>query len=568
MKKLAIILTITAAAISLGAAACSKPAAPPATKISFEDATKISGVNFTHVPTRTDQKLMPEVMGSGVAIADVNRDGAPDIILVNSGAVGSATRAENARTRLYINDGKGNFTDRTDEWNLTSVGYGMGVAVGDFDNDGWPDVFLTSYDGNNRLLRNTGTRFEDVTERSGIRSDGKWATSAGFIDVDNDGRLDLYIARYIDYTRENVQPTFHNRLLVYSTPILYKAVPDQLWHNDGNGKFTEIGASAGITASPKKGLALAIGDINKDGNTDIYVANDSGPNQLWINDGHGKFKDVAQLAGCAYNEVGREQANMGADFSDIDGDGLLDIADTTFQTEATAVYRQREPMLFEDVTDRVGVGATSRARLKFGIDFFDADNDGDEDLMVANGHIEDNIAQNSESTTFAQQNSLYENLGGTFRDISDSAGNALLDKQVSRGLATADLNGDGLLDFVVNNNGGTAQIGFNTSTDVGNFMILWLEGEKSNRSAIGTRVVATIGDGKIERQVMGVQSYLSVSDFRVHLGLGKADKIDDLTIYWPGGSPQSIKGLAGGKFYYIRQGRDAVTFIPGEKQIL
>jgi enediyne biosynthesis protein E4 len=568
MKKLAIILTITAAAISLGAAACSKPAAPPATKISFEDATKISGVNFTHVPTRTNQKLMPEVMGSGVAIADVNRDGAPDIILVNSGAVGSATRAENARTRLYINDGKGNFTDRTDEWNLTSVGYGMGVAVGDFDNDGWPDVFLTSYDGNNRLLRNTGTRFEDVTERSGIRSDGKWATSAGFIDVDNDGRLDLYIARYIDYTRENVQPTFHNRLLVYSTPILYKAVPDQLWHNDGNGKFTEIGASAGITASPKKGLALAIGDINKDGNTDIYVANDSGPNQLWINDGHGKFKDVAQLAGCAYNEVGREQANMGADFSDIDGDGLLDIADTTFQTEATAVYRQREPMLFEDVTDRVGVGATSRARLKFGIDFFDADNDGDEDLMVANGHIEDNIAQNSESTTFAQQNSLYENLGGTFRDISDSAGNALLDKQVSRGLATADLNGDGLLDFVVNNNGGTAQIGFNTSTDVGNFTILWLEGEKSNRSAIGTRVVATIGDGKIERQVMGVQSYLSVSDFRVHLGLGKADKIDDLTIYWPGGSPQSIKGLAGGKFYYIRQGRDAVTFIPGEKQIL
>jgi hypothetical protein len=416
-------------------------------------------------------------------------------------------------------------------------------------------------------LKNTGANFDDITERSGIASEKKWATSAGFLDLDNDGDLDLFVARYVDFPTENTPKAYHNRLLVYPTPVLFSAVTDQLWLNDGTGRFTNVSEKVGIAGKARKGLAMAIGDIDADGDQDIYVANDTTPNQLWINDGKGKLKDMAQLAGCAYSEVGKEQANMGADFSDFDGNGLLDIADTTFQTEATAIYSQREPMLFEDVTDAVGVGASSRARLKFGIDFFDADNDGDEDLMVATGHIEDNIEQNSDSVTFAQQNSLYENLGGKFVDISNIAGNALLDKQVSRGLATGDLNGDGALDFVITNNGGPAQIGFNTSADQGKSVILWLDGDKANRSAIGARVVARVGDKKIERQIMGSQSYLSVSDFRVHFGLGPAEKIDELTIFWPGGAQQIIKDLAGGKFYYVRQGKDPIPFIPGEKQI-
>lgn len=537
------------------------------TSISFADGTSGSGISFTHMPNRSEAKLMPEIMGSGVAIADVNRDGAPDIILVNSGSIADPKRSENARTRLYINDGQGKFTDRTAEWSLESSGYGMGVAVGDYDNDGWPDIFLTSFDGNNRLLKNNGERFEDVTAKTGLRSDGAWATSAGFLDIDNDGDLDLYIVRYVDYSPEKRQQTYHNKLLVYSTPIVYKAVSDQLWRNDG-GNFVEISGTAGISSTPQKGLALAIGDIDKDGDTDIYVANDSTANQLWINDGTGKFKDIAQLSGAAYSETGNEQANMGADFSDFDGNGLLDIADTTFQNEATAIYSQHEPLLFEDVTDRVGIGASSRARLKFGIDFFDADNDGDEDLIVANGHIEDNIEQNSVSVTFAQPNSLYENLGnGKFIDISDIAGAALQDKQVSRGIATGDLNGDGLLDLVTNNNGGTAQIAINTGGAKAGFITLWLEGGKANRSAIGTRVVAKIGDRTVERQVMGAQSYLSVSDLRLNFGLGTSTSIDELTIYWPGGSEQKFTGLAGNKFYYVRQDREPVVFVPGEKKI-
>lgn len=542
---------------------------PGGSTVRFNDASASSGLSFNHIPTRTENKWLPEIMGSGVGIADLNRDGAPDVVLVNGGALNSVGRPAGAENKLFINDGKGNFTDKTLEWRLPSNGYGMGVAVGDFNNDGWTDIFLTSYDGNNRLLENTGTGFNDVTpERSGIKPDGKWATSAGFFDLENDGDLDLYVVRYVTFTTASDQKAFRNRLPIYPTPILYEAVADQLWRNDGGGKFSDVSESAGLTAAPRKGLALAIGDVDLDGDQDVYVANDTQANQLWINDGKGKLRDVAQLSGAAYSEVGRSQGNMGVDFSDFDGNGLLDIADTTFQDEATAMYSQREPMLFEDVTDAVGIGASSRARLKFGIDFFDVDNDSDEDLMVANGHIEDNIHQNSDSVTFEQQNSLYENTGGKFVDISNSSGDALLNKQVSRGLATADLNGDGALDFIVTNNGGTAQLGYNATADRGKFVILWLDGDKANRNAIGARVVARIGDKKIERQVMGSQSYLSVSDFRLHFGLASADKIDELTIYWPGGATQTIKDVAAGKFYYIRQGSEPVSFIPGEKQIL
>jgi len=571
MKRIIILTAILAA----GFAGCSEPpktpnskeARTPETKIRFADATAASGVNFQHIPTLTPDKLLPEVMGSGVVIADFNRDGAPDMVLINSGAVGSAERAAEARNRIYMNDGRGKFTDKTDEWKLPSVGYGMGAAIGDFDNDGWTDLFITNYEGNNRLIRNNaGQNFEDITEKSTIKSLGKWASSAGFGDFDNDGDLDLFIVNYV-YFDKNSPKNFRNRIPIYSAPIVFDATPDELWRNDGNGKFTEVSAKVGITDKNGKGLALAIGDIDQDGDADVYVANDTNPSALWLNDGKGNFKDVAPLAGCAYSEGGKEQGSMGADFSDTDDNNLLDITVTNFQEETTSIYSQTQPMLFLEISDAVGIGATSRERLKFGVDFFDADNDGDEDLLVANGHIQDNVEQNSDSITFAQQNSLYENTGGgKFSDISNFSGAALLDVQVSRGLATADFDADGDLDFVISNNGGKAQIGFNETAPKGNFALLWLEGAK-NKSAIGTRIVAKIGNKTIQRQVMGAQSYLSVSDLRVHFGLGEAQAIDELTIYWAGGNRQTINNLGAGKFYFIRENQEPIAFIPGEKQI-
>lgn len=537
------------------------PADNPGTKsskIKFTDGTESSGIQFVHVPTRTKDKLLPEIMGGGVAVADFNRDGAPDILLVNSGALGKSERPGNSLNFLFMNSGQGKFVNETDKWNLTSTGYGQGVAVGDVDNDGYPDVFLTNYEGDNRLLRNTGDRFEDVTEKAGLRSESKWATSAGFLDYDNDGDLDLFVVRYVDFEIENPHRVFRNRMQIYSTPIYFNPEPDQLLENDGSGNFTDVTEKAGITKSGN-GLALALGDLDEDGDIDVYVANDSDENHLWINNGSGRFEEIAVTAGTAYSEFGKEEGSMGADFSDTDGNGFLDIVVSNFQDEPTALYAQQEKLLFQNVSNQVGIGQSSLARLSFGIEFFDADNDGDEDLIVANGHIEDNVELNSDSVTFPQQNSLYENTGeGKFVDISTISGNALEDKQVSRGLAIADLDSDGDLDFVVVNNGGKAQVALNETADRGNFAGLWLEGKGSSRTAIGTRLVARIGDRTIRRQVMGAQSYLSISEFRVLFGLGSAEKIDSLDIFWPGAEKQTISNIAAGKYYYLMQDSEIV----------
>jgi len=542
-------------------------AAAASSTIQFADWTSESGVEFVHVAGRGEQKWMPEIMGSGVAIADFNRDGAPDILLVNSGDLGAKTRRADAANALYLNDGTGRFSNVTQAWNLPSQGYGMGVAVGDYDNDGFPDVFLTHFGGDDLLLRNTGESFVDMTPEAGLETDGHWSTSAGFFDYDADGHLDLYLARYLRFSLNDAPKSYQNQVLVYPTPLLFEAVADRFWRNQGDGSFVDISAEVGLDAAPEKGLALAIGDLDLDGAPDVYVANDTAANQLWQTDAQASWTDIAKLSGTAYNEEGREEGSMGADFSDYDGNGLADIAVTNFQLEVTSIYRQDQSQLFSETSDLVGVGRSSRARLSFGIDFFDANNSGWEDLLVANGHIQDNIHLNSDSVSFAQANSVYENQGdGSFVDVSASAGDALAAKSVSRGLATADLDGDGALDFVISNNHEPAQIALNQS-EAGNFVMLWLEGTTSNRSAIGARAVAKIGDRVLQRQVMGAQSYLSVSDFRLHFGLADAELIDELTVHWPSGGVQRFQALAHGQFYHLIEGADPIVFVPGESLI-
>jgi hypothetical protein len=538
-------------------------AAPPATTLRFEDGTRASGIAFRHAPHRSPRRLMPEVMGSGVALADFNRDGAVDVVLVNSGDLGAAARPAGAENRLYLNDGKGRFADKTAEWGLKSAGYGMGAAAGDFDNDGWTDLFLTTFAGPDTLLRNDHGRFVDVTVKAGIAQDGRWSTSAGFFDLEGDGDLDLWLVRYVRYDPRTALPCYHHGAQVYCTPLVFEPETSRLLRNNGDGTFKDVSAGGPGTA-PGKGLALVIGDIDQDGDADVYVANDSAPNHLWLNQGAGRLRETGLLAGVALSEMGAELAGMGADMSDVDGDGRLDLAVTNFQGETTSVYLQGARGLFQEVSDAIGVGERARARLKFGIDFFDADNDGDEDLLVANGHIEDNVAGFVRGVGFEQQNTLYEHVGGgRFKDVSDAAGPALQDRQVSRGLATGDLDGDGRLDFVVANNGGTAQVGMNASPQPGRFVSLWLEGGTANRSAIGARVVARAGGRTLIREVRGASSYLSACDPRVHLGLGAAVAADEVTIHWPGSRPQVLRGLEAGRHYRVVQGRPAVPYVPG-----
>jgi hypothetical protein len=530
----------------------------------FDDVTAAWGVALRHHAGRQEERWIPEILGGGIALLDVDRNGALDLLLVDSGRLGDAAPPD-AGPRLLLGDGKGGFADATDAWGLTHVGYGMGIAAGDVDNDGWVDVYLTSFDGTDRLLRNDeGKGFVDVTAAWGIEPAG-WSTSAAFLDIDADGDLDLYVVRYVDYSLDSAIKCWFRTIHIYCTPGMYEALPDRLLRNDG-GRFVDVSESSGVADHAAKGLAVATGDLDDDGDTDIYVADDISRNLMMLSDGAGKFVDGAVTSGVAYSELGREEASMGVAISDADADSRWDIAVTNFQAEPTSLYARREGGTYRERSDAAGIGASSRARLSFGIDWLDADNDGDEDLVVANGHISDNIETYRENVTFAQPNSLYERVGdGKFVDVSETAGSALAKAGVSRGLAVGDLDSDGGVDYVVVDNDGDVQVARNATPDRGHWLSLWLEGTTANRSAIGAVVTVKVGDRTLRREVRGASSFLSVSDRRLHLGLGGATKVDEVTIRWPGGAEQKLGPLPADQFLRVVQGSNPVAYVPGER---
>jgi enediyne biosynthesis protein E4 len=559
---------------SAGERAPAPPAEPESadkntsTAIRFVDQTRESGVEFAHRADRTARRLMPEIMGSGVLVGDFNRDGAPDLVLINGGHVENPIRPPDSQNRIFLNDGQGKFRDVTAEWGLLSTGYGMGGAVGDYDNDGCPDLYLTTWGGGDRLLRNTGTGFQDATGTAGLATDSSWKSSAAFFDANNDGWLDLYVVRYVVYDPATALQSFFMNEPVYSTPLLFAGLPDQLWINRGDGTFqlkSDLPDSSRESYEGDwKGLAVGTSDLNQDGKQDIYVANDSCRNLLFINQGNAVFDEVGRLNGVAYGDSGKEQAGMGVDFADVDSDGKLDIVCTNFQGEPANLYCQTKDTFFVDRTDSRGIGSSTRNRLQWGCKFLDADNDGDQDLVIANGHLYDQIESLVTGATFGQPNSLFENDGkGQFTDVSKFAGTALQDASVSRGLAIADLNNDGMVDFVVNNNNGMAQIAINQSNEPGNFASFWLEGCESNRSAIGTRLTAKSGDREITREIFGGTSYLSAHDMRVHFGLGDAGKIASLEVSWPSGKVQSFTDIEANQFYFLKEGGTLSVYQPG-----
>ena len=521
--------------------------APAASRIQFVDVTAKAGIDFVHRSGASPEKRMFETFGSGVAWIDYDNDGFPDLFFVN-GAQGSSNA-------LYHNNHDGTFTDVTERAGVAgNNGAGSpavasakaGVAVGDFDNDGYLDLYVTAFGPNTLYRNNRDGTFSDVTAAAGVAGPAtEWSTSTGFIDVDRDAFLDLYVVNYLDYRLSDnpycgdARPGYR----MYCHPTMFDGVADRLYRNNGNGTFTDISKQAGIANPAGKGLGVAFCDYDRDGWTDIYIANDTVRNFLYRNTGKGTFVDEAYRAGVGFDVNGKPQAGMGTDCADVDGDGLPDIFVTNFSEELNTLYQNKPDGIFEDVTVKAGLGS-GFIPLGFGTKMFDADNDGDLDIHVTNGHVIDNVKLYRPSLTYAQKDLLYENLGTRFRDVSTLAGAALQATRVGRGLAVADFDNDGHLDVVITSLNERAVLLKNQGARGGNWIMIRAKGKKSNAFGLGATVTVETTEGRQVREINNTASYVSSNDVRLHVGLGAARVIRYIEVLWPSGMRQVLKDVA------------------------
>ena len=512
-------------------------AAPGTGESPFEDVTAAAGIRFRHVNGATGQKFILETLGSGVCVFDFDGDGLQDLYFVQSGRLPGFTPKGPLRSALYRNLGGGRFEDVTEKAGVGGPDrYGFGCVAGDVDGDGDRDLYVTYY-GPNVLYRNNGDgTFTDVTETSGT-GNALWGTGAALADVDGDGDLDLYVANYVAFDEANNLYCGENRpgYRTVCHPRNFDPQPDVFYRNRGDGTFEDASRAAGIVDTAGKGLGVVFGDYDGDGDQDIYVANDDTPNFLWKNKGNGTFDEVAMLAGVALSEDGVPQAGMGTDMADYDNDGLLDIFVTNLSEETNELYHNDGNGLFTDRTFVSGLGAPSLLDLGFGTFFFDPDNDGDQDVFVANGHIIDNIGLYSDTITFEQRAALYRSVGGgRFERLSYPATVPLGRPYVGRGAVPFDFDDDGDEDIVMTQNDRPALLLRNDGRTGHHWITITLSGKPPNRDAIGAFVVLEAGGGRQVRYARTEMSYLSQGDRRLHFGLGSAEVVDRVIVHWPG----------------------------------
>jgi len=536
-------LTLVACVLSPALLAAQARGAKPAPSPLFADVTAKAGITFLHKSGASPEKYMVETFGSGVAWIDYDNDGFPDLYFVN-GAPGTANA-------LYHNNKDGTFTDVTAragvaaDSGVNAKSYKTGVAVGDYDNDGSLDLYVTAL-GPNILFRNNGDgTFRDATAAAGVAGPAtEWSTSTGFFDYDRDGRLDLYVVNYLDYRLDDNlycglrKPGYR----MYCHPTQFDGMADRLYHNNGDGTFTDVSKKAGIANPAGKGLGVTFCDFDRDGDTDIYIANDTVRNFLYRNNGDGTFTDVAYAAGVGFDANGKPQAGMGVDCADYDGNSFPDIFVTNFSEELNALYKNLGDGAFEDVSSRVGMDSAFLP-LGFGTKMFDFDNDGDLDIHITNGHVIDNVKLFQPNLAYAQKDLLFENIGGKFRDVSAQAGPALQTLRVGRGLAVADFDNDGHLDVVISSLGQRPALLRNLGARPGNWLMIRAKGTKSNGFGLGATVKLQTAEGTQVREINNVASYLSSNDTRLHFGLGQAKIVQQIEILWPSGTRQVLKDV-------------------------
>ncbi len=518
------------------------------------DVTQKAGLDFQHNTGSFGAKYLPETMGPGCAFVDYDNDGWLDILLVN-GRDWPGHRRQRSTLRLYRNNRNGTFTDVTKSAGLDVEMYGMGVAVGDFDNDGWPDLYVTGV-GQNRLFRNTGRgSFVDVTVAAGLGNRSAFSTSAMWFDFDRDGHLDLFVCNYVRWTPEqDVFCSVDGSKKSFCTPEAYRGSTCWLFRNRGNGTFEDVTAKSGIFDASAKSLGVALLDMDQDGWPDVFVANDTQPNKLYRNNRDGTFREIAVRAGVAFSEDGRARAGMGVDVGDYRRTGREGIAVTNFDNEMMGLY-EANGGVFLDRAQVAGVGASSRKRLGFGCLFLDADLDGHLDLLAVNGHIDDSVRKLPEGVAHAQPPHLFLNDGtGKFRDAAAEVGSDFSSPKIARGLAVGDFDNDGDLDVLVTTNGGAAYLYRNDVSNGNRSIRFRLEGKKSNRDGIGAVVHVHDSGGQQMRMVRSGSSYLSSSEKSLSFGVGRQTMVERVVIYWPSGGVQEFKKLATGRSYRCIEG--------------
>ena len=530
-------------------------ASAEAGKIRFEDITRAAGIHFVHNNGAFGKKWLPETMGPGVAFIDYDNDGWQDIFLVNGEDWPGHPKHGATTSALYHNNHNGTFTDVTRQAGLAVPMYGLGVAVGDYDNDGYDDLFVTAY-GQNHLFHNNGNgTFTDVTKKAGLWGPNELSTSAAWVDYDRDGRLDLLVANYVQWSPEkDLYCTMDGKTKSYCTPESYPGTSVRLWHNNGDGTFTDVTKKAGLYDTTSKSLGIAILDVNRDGWPDILISNDTQPNKLYINNGNGTFTEKGVPAGIGFNEAGVARAGMGVDGADFDRSGYPSVIITNFSNQMMALYHNEKNGLFVDEAPETSVGHDTLLTLGFGCFFFDYDLDGWLDFYVADGHLDPTIERVQQRVHYAEPPHLFRNLGGgKFEDVAASMGGSFDAARVARGAAYGDINNDGAPDILISTNDGPAVL-FRNAGATNHSLRIKLVGTKSNRDGLDTMVKLTAGSDVQSQTLRSGSSYLSSSELILTFGLGSHTQADAIDVYWPSGQVDHIKNQPADQLLTIKEG--------------
>jgi hypothetical protein len=556
------LLKVMAGALAQKPVARSLSATPAPIPVTYVDVARSAGITFQHDNAASSEKYLIETMGSGCGWIDYNQDGLLDLYIVNGAATRLYKPQHQLRSALYRNNGDGTFSDVTTQAGVGAEGlFGMGIAVGDYDNDGYPDLYVAGYD-RSILYRNNGNgTFTDVTAHAGVANQNMWGSSAAWFDYDNDGRLDLVIANYVDWSPDNNLWCGEHKegYRGYCRPDAYHPQTPTLYHNNGDGTFTDVSKSSGVGAKAGNGLGVVTFDYDNDGWQDIFIANDAMPNFLFHNNRDGTFREVGYMAGAAVSIDGRTEAGMGTDAGDTMGNGWLDLIVTHLDFEQARLYRNLKDGSFEDVTFQAKLGFTTFHLSGFGVRFMDYDNDGARDVLMANGHILDNIQLIHADTRYAEPKLMHRNIGrGVFENVSAKLGPDFVLPRVSRGAAVADYDNDGDLDILVSNNGQPAQLLRNDGGNKYHWLEIFLVGTKSNRDGVGARVKVVAGDLTQYDQRKGGMSFQSAQDPRLHFGLGKRETIDSIEIQWPSGMQTKLSNIKADQIVTLKEGEGQI----------